>query len=207
MAFTAQNVLDRAARKLGIYPLSTDNTTLFLEYMDECHSILDATLSQFGQGWKATQSDINIVANTYIYALTAPAYCIQAVHFKVGDYYVPLVYDPNILRETYNPTSNTDRGIEKWALRDNSLYIMGIPDTAKTAGLRVLTYPDSSDYAVATSPTEVNFIRTMYIMYCCMANNEETGKYKDHWEALMRKFIQVAQNRYQGPQVIFNEMS
>lgn len=210
MSFTTDDVLDRAKRKLGITDDSQD--TLLLEAMDDCHSDIDLALSPVGMGWKAATVNINVVADTDLYVPDNLFYCVTSAHFKVGDVYTPLSYDPNILTMEYN-SANPVRGVSYFAMQGNSIRLRGVPDQTVTSGLRLIVYPEQADdFSSGDEITDdLKAVRNLYVNYLCRTYEEagdskQPNIYSIRFDKMLEKFMLVAQNRHNSQNVLYSNM-
>jgi len=213
MSFTVSEVLTRTKNRLNI-GTTTKFDSKFLEWINDCNAEIDTELALIGLGWRSTTVNYNIVANQDNYTLTNPVFHISTVHYKISEKYYPLLYDPGILDEGYNPTTPEDRSVTKWALRGNDIILRGIPAQAVTNGLRVVGFPNTTDYtdsgATATID-EINLVRLLYVLYLCKTYRDQFSQdseniYEKRWQSLLGRFKQVMLKRYKGPTLLQNRM-
>uniref|UniRef100_A0A6M3JUF9 Uncharacterized protein n=1 Tax=viral metagenome TaxID=1070528 RepID=A0A6M3JUF9_9ZZZZ len=205
MAFTTDDVLDRTKRKCGLLDQTKYDTEL-LQWMDDFHAIMDTELALIGLGWNETTTDINVVANQDTYALT-PSYYVKYLHYKSGDNYNLVTFDPNILSDSYNPTNPESSYVSRWAFRGNNIILRGVPDADITAGLRATIYPDASDFSAAATVNEISIVRLLYVDYLTLQYKDLSGdpspqaSWAKH-QQLLRSFIVLAHKRYKGMRLL-----
>jgi hypothetical protein len=209
MAFTIADVITRAKNRLGITDTSQDDR--LLEWCDDARDEINIALAVIGQNWRSTKVDINIIKDTDTYTPTDIYFCIQAVHYKEGDVYVPLDYNPEIIRFEYN-TGSPARGVSAWCFKGNSILLNGMPSDNVTAGLRLLVFPSPDDYESEDEVSDlVNAMRLLYVMYLCKTYTEAQDPktpnlYSEKFNSLLEQYVAVAQRRYSGQQVLQNYM-
>lgn len=205
MSFTIAEVKARVKRRLKLDPdTSTGDTQfddLFLDFINDCHVLLNAKLMTINKGWNETSADQNIVSGTDNYTIPSAALMLTSVFWKDGDIYRSIPEKQALRNMDYNPT-DSNGGIYAWFFRDGKIILRGIPAENITSGLRVCYYPEITDNVAGDTVTDTNIIRSLYTLYCCKAFRDSEGAkfnpFESEFGGLMGDWYRVMVKRYAG---------
>ena len=205
MSFTIAQVKARVKRRLKLDPdTSTGDTQfddMFLDFINDCHVLINTKLMLINKGWNETSADQNLVNGTDSYTIPATALMITSVFWKDGDVYRSIPEKQALRNTDYNPTDQNS-GIYSWFFRDGSIVLRGAPLENKTNGLRVCYYPEITDNVAGDTVTDTNMIRSLYTLYCCKALRDSEGAqfnpFANEFFQLLKDWVEVMTRRYSG---------
>ena len=221
MSFTPQNVIDEAKERLGLSTDDTELDTQFLNWVQSCHTELDAELSLLDMGWTATTGTVDRVAGTDEYTLPTGTVMLTAVHWLDGDVYRVLP-ERQILRATaYNTDSpnisQPDKGF--FFSGTDTIKIRGVTNESVTDGLKFVSYPDTTRISLISSTiSDTELSRLVYTIYLCktyeeMVKKNTAGIFHIKWanpanptDGVFNKWRAIMRKRMRGVKTIDNMM-
>lgn len=184
-------------------------------YINEAVRIYFGELARINEGQFATQTDLDIVANSELVSLPSDFFSMRAVYKKSDVTYIILPYRNN-LTEGYSTDGGTNSTtfLPYYYFRGNSLVLRPVPQFSETAGLRIeyLQFPDTllngSDTLTAQISPIFSQVIEMYAVYkakmkeSLVSGVDTSALAKQNLGELHKQYMDVIQMRSKNPVAI-----